>query len=283
MRTWRVRRYLTHALDLMESSALFRAELDWPAVRADAASRCAGARTFADTHAVLSEVLRRAGGAHSGLRAPGRPSTMPDPQPPAGGLVDGTVAWVRLPGSGHKEYKRIGSSLVRDLAAAAPTGWIVDLRGNRGGNMWPMLAVLAPLLPEGVLGYFVPPGGAEQAWTLDAGRIRLAGRELARAQRPPVRTPGRPLAVLTDGKTASSGEAVAVALRGRPDVRVFGAPTEGFTSANETHRLRDGARLYLTVAWFADHRRTVYRGPLPVDDPGGADPLTAAAAWLAAA
>jgi len=31
-------------------------------------------------------------------------------------------------------------------------GWIVDLRGNGGGNMWPMLAGVGPVLGEGVVG-----------------------------------------------------------------------------------------------------------------------------------
>ena len=104
------------------------------------------------------------------------------------------------------------------------------------------------------------------------------GRQLARAAGP--RLPAAPVAVLTDGRTASSGEAVAVAFRGRPDVRTFGAATAGMTSANETHRMRDGAVIVVTVADFADHRRTVYRGPLPPDDPGGDDPLAAAVDWV---
>ena len=34
-------------------------------------------------------------------------------------------------------------------------GWIVDLRGNFGGNMWPMLLSVEPLIGNGTLGYFV--------------------------------------------------------------------------------------------------------------------------------
>ncbi|WP_433089427.1 S41 family peptidase [Dactylosporangium sp. CA-052675] len=287
----RVHRYLLHALALMESDALHRADLDWPAVRADAVARCAGAVTYAETHTVLAEVLRRAGGPHSGLRPPRRNGTAPTAEsstaeppvaepptaePPTDELAGG-VARLRIPGcaAGRHAYREAGRRLVRALASAEPAGWIVDLRGNRGGNMRPMLAVVAPLLPDGVLGHFVPPERAEQTWELRRGRILLAGRVMDRAGAPPGRAADRPLAVLTDGLTASSGEAVAVAFRARPGVRAFGAPTSGMTSANQTHRLRDGALLHLTVAYFADRARTVYRGPLPVDGPAGA-----AEAWL---
>lgn len=35
-----------------------------------------------------------------------------------------------------------------DDAARGTCGWIIDLRGNTGGNMYPMLSGLAPLLPD---------------------------------------------------------------------------------------------------------------------------------------
>ncbi|MET7425962.1 S41 family peptidase [Dactylosporangium sp. NPDC005555] len=276
----RVRRYLLHALALMERNALYRDDVDWPAVRADALAGCAGAVAYTGTHETLRRVLRQAGGPHSGLRPPGARTTAKAPAPPTGGLVDG-VAHLRLPACGgdSRGYRDAGNRVVRELAAAGPAGWIVDLRGNQGGNMWPMLAVAAPLLPDGVLGHFVPPHGPDQVWTLRRGRIALAGRTLARTGNPPTEAP---VAVLTDGSTASSGEAVAVAFRSRPHVRTFGTPTHGMTSANETHQLRDGTRMYLTASYFADHHRTVHRGPLQPDDPGGTDPLTAAATWVRA-
>jgi len=48
------------------------------------------------------------------------------------------------------------------------------------------------------------------------------------------------VAVLTSGRTASAGEAVAIAFQGQPGVRLIGAPTAGFTTGNRTHIMRDG-------------------------------------------
>ncbi|WP_327000197.1 S41 family peptidase [Dactylosporangium sp. NBC_01737] len=273
----RVRRYLTDALTVIETRALYSATVDWPEVRAAALLACAGAVAYADTHETLAGVLRQAGGPHSGLRPPGA-SAWRAVDRPTGGLVDG-VAHVRLPacGGANRRYRDTGHRLVRDLAAAGPAGWVVDLRGNLGGSMWPMLAVVAPLLPDGVLGHFVPPDGPDQTWELRRGRVLLGGRTLARTTGP---VPPAPVAVLTDGRTASSGEAVAVAFRARPEVRTFGSATMGMTSANETHPLRGGTRLNVTVAYFADRHRTVHRGPLPPDEDGGTDPLAAAVAWV---
>ncbi|MGH3274193.1 MAG: S41 family peptidase [Streptosporangiaceae bacterium] len=47
-------------------------------------------------------------------------------------------------------------------------------------------------------------------------------------------------------RTASDGEAMAIAFRSQPGVRVIGTPTAGFTTGNRTYLLRDGTRLCIT-------------------------------------
>ncbi|MGV9658891.1 S41 family peptidase [Streptomyces koyangensis] len=57
-----------------------------------------------------------------------------------------------------------------------------------------------------------------------------------------------PVAVLTGPRTASAGEAVAIAFRERPDTRTFGDPTSGVPTANAPYPLSDGALVVLTTA-----------------------------------
>src|SRR5262249_2705971 len=130
--------------------------------------------------------------------------------------------------------------IVRELDGQKPAGWIIDLRGNEGGDMWPMLAGIAPVLGEGGLGAFVGPDGAKEKGSDREGKV-LAGTEVAEAaaeaSRP--KQPAPTVAVLTDGKTASSGEAVAIAFRGRPKTRSFGQSTAGLSTSNEVFPLSD--------------------------------------------
>jgi len=56
------------------------------------------------------------------------------------------------------------------------------------------------------------------------------------------------VAVLTDAKTASSGEAVAIAFRGRGRTRSLGSPTAGLTSTNTAFDLPEASRITLTTA-----------------------------------
>lgn len=287
--------YLMGALDLIQRTALFSDSVDWVAVREDAERVLARARAYADTHALLGEVVRQAGGRHSGLSSPDALRTARDrtmaafgPALPAGRIVEATgyLNLPRLPDGRRRarDYTAIAGELLEAMATSKPRGWIVDLRDNIGGNMWPMLAAATPLLPDGVLGYFILPGNRAQSWVLERGCIRLDGRQMTRSRSRLQLDRSTSVAVLTSHRTASAGEAVAVAFRGHPTVRIFGTPTAGFTTGNSAHTLRDGTRLRITCCYYADRDRSEYRGPVPVDqEVSGEDParpLLAALSWI---
>jgi C-terminal processing protease CtpA/Prc len=59
-------------------------------------------------------------------------------------------------------------------------------------------------------------------------------------------------AVLIDRSTGSSGEAIAIAFRGRGHTRFFGEHTQGVSTVNTTILLSDGAELWLTIGVQAD-------------------------------
>jgi hypothetical protein len=97
------------------------------------------------------------------------------------------------------------------------------------------------------------------------------------------------VAVLTGPRTASSGEAVAVAFRGRPRTRSFGTPTCGMSTGNDVFPLSDRAAMFLTTCIMADRLGRSYGGAIrPDQDIAGAtaqshgqDPvIQAALAWL---
>ena len=54
-----------------------------------------------------------------------------------------------------------------DVLGAAACGWIVDLRSNGGGNLYPMLAALAPLLGPGPLLGYRDRHGRTDSWVID--------------------------------------------------------------------------------------------------------------------
>jgi carboxyl-terminal processing protease len=215
-----------------------------------------------------------------------RPRLSETNRPLAVRRLEGAIAAVEVPtvmGTGAGFDRQAWHALA--AADVEPVcGWVVDLRRNGGGSMWPMLSALRPILGEGTPGYFVGPGG-RVPWVLPdaAGPGDGAARPVLKREAPPV-------AVLTSRLTASSGEAVAIAFRGRKATRSFGEPTAGLSSSNATLRMVDGALLVVTNAAEADRTGRVYEGrvepdqALPVDwahIESADDPvLRAAVAWL---
>jgi len=99
-----------------------------------------------------------------------------------------------------------------------------------------------------------------------------------------------PVAVLTSQFTASAGEAIVVAFRGRPHTSSFGAVTAGVPTGNAPKMLSDGALLVVTAAFDADRTGRTYDSPILPNQLVGADwtqldtekdpVLQAATAWL---
>jgi carboxyl-terminal processing protease len=160
--------------------------------------------------------------------------------------------------------------LAAGLATQHPDGWIIDLRGNGGGNMWPMLAGIGFVLGEGRIGYFLDSSGEETPWFYRAGKAGTVDgnveSESAGIKSVPFALPDMPpVAVLVDSGTGSSGEATAIAFAGRAKTRSFGTHTYGLTSSNQNFPLSDGAMLFLATGVEADRTNHVYENGIEPD------------------
>ncbi|HEX5871918.1 MAG TPA: S41 family peptidase [Longimicrobium sp.] len=276
--------YLDSALSIMQSRSLHRHEVSWPAFRATLLRRADGAQRPAQTHEALDAALRSLN-RHSFLVPPGAVGNelAQTSDQPGGTVLLGRFGYVRTvsfsgQGDAHtQEYH----DLIRGLDQPATCGWVVDLRFNGGGNMWPMLAGVGPILGEGSPGSFVDADGTRTPWYYENGasgtlreglKLRAAGASAPHR----LRREGGPVAVLTGPTTASAGEAVAIAFRGRPDARSFGTLTYGVPTANSTFPLSDGAIMVLTTAWEEDRNGVRYTTRMrPDEDTGAVTSVTA--------
>lgn len=292
-----VRAYVAHALDLMEKNSLRRDSIDWQAFRAEAWQLVRGTRRVAALHPVLESLVTRLGDHHSHFVRPRKAATIGStPKMPSGSLVAERIGYLHVPEFGVADSKQLKAyadtlnRLLRELDRHGVCGWIVDLRNNSGGNMWPMIAGLGPLSGSGTLGWFVRADGKRDAWGYKDGasRHRGAARVNVSGAAHKLRIPNPPVAIITNGRTASSGEVVAVAFRGRPRTRSFGTPTTGQSTGNETFELADGAKLVITTTVLADRTGKQYGGPiipevvLPASNAAAPSDSTATAAreWL---
>lgn len=195
-------------------------------------------------------------------------------QDPTARLLTTDVSYLDIPafaggGADGDAMSATYHDLIASVDAVGPTcRWVVDLRGNSGGNMWPMLAGVGPILGDGTAGFFLYPDEVMSPWFYENGLSGLDERVIARAEAPHVREESLPwVAVLTDSLTASAGEAVVVAFRGRERARSFGEATWGVSTGNAAFPLADGSVIFLTVATMVDRAGTVYGGVLEPDQP----------------
>jgi C-terminal processing protease CtpA/Prc len=173
--------------------------------------------------------------------------------------IGGDLGYVFLPGTpGPAGFVPAVRSGIAKADAPDVCGWIVDLRRNTGGGMWPMFQSVRAILGEGTLGSFVDAGGVKTAWTYPQDTDGAVT---------PLAHPMGPVAVLTSRLTAGAAEAVAIAFRGRLWTRSFGEPTWGTPTLTENYPLVDGGMLQLTTAFDADRTGTEYKSRVAPDEP----------------
>lgn len=270
-------KYAADALTVMELMGIHGSSDEFKQAKREAKQQVKDAQSYADTYEALRTAIKAAGGKHSNVISPERntPGTEENSELPS---VDkrGGVALAHVPsvarGPVAQEY---ADTLAKGIQEHARCGAVVDLRGNDGGDMGPMLAGLSALLPDGTALEFVSPHSTSQV-TISGNSVKGGGT--------PITTSGGklnvPVAVLTDEETASSAEATMLAFRGITNSRSFGKPTAGFASANMMIDLVDGAGLMITIAADRDRNGNEYMDDPIKPDVETDDALSAALAWL---
>jgi carboxyl-terminal processing protease len=165
----------------------------------------------------------------------------------------------------EKESKIIRAA-VNSLSKQKIDKWIIDLRYNGGGNMHPMMAGIAPLVGNGMVGSLTNLDNKKLFdWEIKSGNFIYEGYQA-------VTLPDNlnfkklpKIAVLTSRWTVSSGEIVATTLKGRPNTRFFGEATGGFTTNNGWEILNNEIIINISTGIFCDRNGTAYERNIPVD------------------
>ena len=247
---------LDTALAIVRRTSYWRDTVTWSELESDVRAMAGGATTAAETYPAIRELLTRLGDHHS-FMMPARQSaqwaggTLAKNPLPTVKSLDGGIGYISVQGylggdsAGYRAYTLGAHALLEGVARSANCGWILDLRQDDGGNMWPMLAGMKPFVGAVPVGSSAGSGGSGSPW--------IAGT-LVNVDPPASLAPleSATVAVLIGPRTASSGEAVAVAFHGRPRTRFFGQPTAGLANSNSTLRLPDGAIMNVMSAVDVD-------------------------------
>lgn len=289
------RALLDEAIEVLSTRPLGHEKLDWKSVRKELEGTLGPDASTAAAHAAISAAVAKLNDPHAKFTpppelqppqpAPTKPSSAPPeasprpaiPSTPEGRMLDDQIAYLVVPGCaapdvrGLRAYARAAAAEVHRLSESKPKAWVIDLRLNGGGNVWPMLLGLRPLLGDGPCMTMIKGDQIESRFGVDSTGSWIdwgnaKGREAQLGWGGTAPTTIAPIseriAILLGPWTMSSGESLAISLAGRENTRTFGEKTAGLTTVTNYFALADGSVLNLPVAWMGDRRGRAVTGPI---------------------
>lgn len=141
----------------------------------------------------------------------------------------------------ENSYSQKIQNMVCEIYSPEIKGWILDLRLNGGGDMYPMITGIQQFLGEGTFGNVVRPDAVAVPWQIKdsstwEGELRIA--TLLHPCLPDLT--GEKVVVLVSQNTASSGEITALAFKGRPNTLFIGEKSGGLMTANYLYEMPFG-------------------------------------------
>lgn len=279
------KQYLDEVFAIIENHSIRRDSIDFENIKERAYARLSKnpSKSIVDCYPIIRDVLLDLGDHHSFFLDKAQATQWKTTSATRdikemitfnGELLEGNIGYINIGGfsSGDSlsilKYADSLQTLIKSIDNKEIKGWILDLRKNSGGNCWPMLAGVGPLLGNGICGYFVDNDNKWYAWSYNNGfasnesvpvtTVSIEHYELQYSE--------NPIAILTGHNTASSGEILVVAFRGKANTKSFGHSTHGLSTGNAKYELSDGSSLFLTTSVYADRNRTLYGGKIEPDD-----------------
>jgi len=160
-----------------------------------------------------------------------------------GKIIGGNIGYIKITTFDQKtpeQFKAIFDQLESDGAKS----FVFDVRNNGGGLLESVQGVLNYLLPAGDIAYATYKDGEKKVIVHTDGQHVLSV----------------PAAVLINGRTASSAELFACALRDFSQVQLVGTNSYGKGVMQVTTPLSDGSALKITVATYETAKTPCYDG-----------------------
>ncbi|RQO69843.1 hypothetical protein DBR43_17470 [Pedobacter sp. KBW06] len=269
-----VKNYLNQALDIMKAQSINKHKLDWEKIYNFAHEQAKGMDSIKQTYTVIDSTLKMLADQHSHFYPPemvegifkgylANGEQLPIVKT---AIMEKSYAYLTVPHfyfANEGEWEQFITDAyhkIRELDKLVLKGWIIDLRDNDGGMLQPMIGMVAPFIhdedafgikkPEGIISYYRYRNNAA-----------YYGDSLVYQYKTPLiqlKNFDKPLVVLINKRTGSSGEFIAMAFKDRKNTQLIGQKTTGLTSSNSEFKLSDGAYLVLTNGTLTDRKGEPY-------------------------
>lgn len=183
-------------------------------------------------------------------------------------IIAKEFGYIRVPGFQVYDTKQINQfaqaldDSIGKLSRKCKKGFIIDLRLNGGGNLYPMLSGLSRLLGNQTIGFETDVNDSiTRTWEIKNGNFFIGGYQTTdiKVEQEPQLT-NAPVVVITGPVTKSSGSMVAIAFKGRPNTLFVGEPTaDGYTTSNGYFQFASNLTLNFATHYVADRNKIVYK------------------------
>ncbi|MFP8894079.1 S41 family peptidase [Chryseobacterium sp. EZn1] len=189
-------------------------------------------------------------------------------------VIEKEIGYIRITGNNDFAFKKV-DSLANDIVSHINAvnsnkikGWIIDLRLNTGGNMYPILLGLKELIGNNVIfgGFRNAQNKTTGNWEIKEGKLLIDGIVLDRQidLDYPIKT-DIPVVMLTSCYTASAGEMTVISFIGRNNTYVVGEPTANYTTAVQGFVINENAGINLSTDYVVDRNLKVYKSNILPD------------------
>ncbi len=189
-------------------------------------------------------------------------------------ILNKKVGYIRIPGNNDFAFKKVDSiandivSHINEVNSNKIKGWIIDLRLNTGGNMYPILLGLKEFIGNDIVfgGFKNAKDEYTGKWEIKDGKMLIDGVELDRSTNLdyPIKE-DIPIIILTSCYTASAGEMTAISLVGRKNTYLVGEPTASYTTAVQGFEISESAGINLSTDYVVDRNLKIYKSNIEPD------------------
>ena len=184
-------------------------------------------------------------------------------------VLENKYGYILIPSNTPKDNLKQMAQSIQDslckLVNLPLQGIILDLRANEGGSIFPLFTGLHQIIGNGVFGAFSNLEGTfKEPWQLKYGKF-IQQKRIVASVKPDCNCSDKlKVAVLLSQVTASAGEMLAIALKGRANTIFIGEKTYGLTTGNITFKI-DGYLLALSASFCEDRMGNVYNSYVTPD------------------
>lgn len=282
-----IRSFVDTSVDLIRSNAVDTSNIK--VIESTLYSKAKDLNSFSELAPLYTEVFELLKDHHGGLKYKGKTYGWSKPSGPSNAYLQGkiktekavvsqvigkTIAYIRIPGNDDFAFKKVDSistditTHINKINSAKIKGWIIDLRVNTGGNMYPILLGLKEFIGDHIIfgGFRNSKGESSGQWEVKNGKMLIDGIELAgKTQLNSPLKKDIPLVILTSCYTASAGEMTAISLIGRKKTYLIGEPTANYTTAVQGFMINKDAGLNLSTDYVVDRNSKIYKSNIQPD------------------